>query len=134
MVKYDRPNVKSSAERAASHPSVDMRRGPASGSAPQGSATMRYARVHQPQECRSLPSLTTLSGARSALRSGAVSPNEVLVACRDRIEESEAALRAWMAWDPGAAQAEAIRMDSIRRSELPLWGIPIGIKDIRSEE
>src|SRR5206468_1307742 len=63
-------------------------------------------------------------------RSGAVSPNEVLVACRDRIEESEAALRAWMAWDPGVAQAEAIRMDSIRRSELPLWGIPIGIKDI----
>ena len=32
-----------------------------------------------------MPSFTTLSGARSVLRSGAVSPLEVLAACRDRI-------------------------------------------------
>src|SRR5712675_2288043 len=66
---------------------------------------MTYARVHRPQESRSLPSFMTLSGARSALRSG-------------------------KAWDPGTAQAEADRMDAAQRNELPLWGIPIGIKDI----
>src|SRR5207244_2369567 len=91
---------------------------------------MRYARVHQPQECRSLPSFTTLSGARSALRSGAVSPLEVLAACRDRIEQSEAGLGAWRAWDPGVTEAEANRIGAARRNDLPLWGIPIGIKDI----
>src|SRR5260370_15117429 len=77
-----------------------------------------------------LPSFTSLSGARSALRSGAASPLEVLAACRDRIEQSEAGLGAWRAWDPGVAEAEANRMDADRRNELPLWGIPIGIKDI----
>jgi len=77
-----------------------------------------------------LPSFTTLSGARSALRSGAVSPLEVLAACRDRIEQSEAGLGAWRAWDPDVAEAEANRMDAARRNELPLWGIPIGIKEI----
>ena len=83
-----------------------------------------------PRECRSLPSFITLSGARSALRSGAVSPLEVLAACRDRIERSEAALRAWRAWDPDAARAGAGRLDGAQRDELPLWGIPIGVKDI----
>ena len=77
-----------------------------------------------------MPSFTTLSSARSALRSGVVSPLEVLAACRNRIEQSEAGLGAWRAWDPGAAEAEANRMDAARRNELPLWGIPIGIKDI----
>src|SRR4029077_15754208 len=77
-----------------------------------------------------LPSFTTLSGARSALRMGAVSPFDVLGACRDRIEQSEAELGAWRTWDPGAAEAEANRMDGARRDGLPLWGIPIGIKEI----
>jgi aspartyl-tRNA(Asn)/glutamyl-tRNA(Gln) amidotransferase subunit A len=54
----------------------------------------------------------------------------VLAACRDRFEQSEAELGAWKAWDPGAAEAEANRMDAARRDELPLWGIPMGIKDI----
>ena len=77
-----------------------------------------------------MPSFTTLSDARSGLRSGAVSPVEVLAACRDRIEQSEAELGAWRTWDPGAAEAEASRMDAARRDELPLWGIPLGIKEI----
>ena len=71
--------------------------------------------------------ITTLSAARSALRSGAVSPIEVLAACRDRIEQSEAVVGAWRAFDPAPARGGADRMDA---AELPLWGIPIGIKDI----
>src|ERR1700739_1507092 len=77
-----------------------------------------------------LPSFTPLPDARSALRTGAVSPADVLAACRDRIEQSEAELGAWRAWDPGAAEAEANRMDATRRDGLPLWGIPLGIKEI----
>ena len=77
-----------------------------------------------------MPFFLTLSDARSALRSGAVSPLEVLAACRDRTERSEAALRAWRAWDPDAARAGAGRLDGAQRDELPLWGIPIGVKDI----
>src|SRR5207302_3215653 len=64
------------------------------------------------------------------LRLGAVSPVDVLAACRDRIEQSEAGVGAWRARDQGVAEAEATRMDAARRNDLPLWGIPIGIKDI----
>jgi aspartyl-tRNA(Asn)/glutamyl-tRNA(Gln) amidotransferase subunit A len=56
---------------------------------------------------------------------------EVLAACRDRIEQSEAVVRAWRAYDPGPAPGEGEdRMDVAQRTELALWGIPIGIKDI----
>ena len=79
---------------------------------------------------RLLPPITTLSASRSALRSGAASPIEVLAACGDRIEQSEALVRAWSTCDLGLAQRGADRLDAAQRSELPLWGIPIGIKDI----
>lgn len=77
-----------------------------------------------------MPPFASLSGARSALRSGAVSPIEVLAACRDRIEQSEAGVRAWRACDPGLARRGAEGMDAAQSAELPLWGIPIGIKDM----
>ena len=110
MVKYDGRSVKLSGERAASRASVDTRR--------ELAPAQRQNEVRpspQPQECRSLPSFTTLSGARSALRSGEVSPLEVLAACRDRIEQSEAGLGAWRAWDPGVTEAEANRIGAARR-------------------
>ena len=77
-----------------------------------------------------MPPFASLSGARSALRSGAVSPIEVLAACRDRIEQSEAGVRAWRACDPALARRGAEGVDAAQRAELPLWGIPIGIKDM----
>jgi aspartyl-tRNA(Asn)/glutamyl-tRNA(Gln) amidotransferase subunit A len=52
---------------------------------------------------------------------------EVLAACRDRIEQSESAVRAWRACDPDLARRGVERMHA---AELPLWGIPIGIKDM----
>ena len=54
---------------------------------------------------------------------------EVLAACRDRIEQSEALVRAWSTRDPGIGQGGA-DLDAAQRTELPLWGIPIGIKDV----
>jgi aspartyl-tRNA(Asn)/glutamyl-tRNA(Gln) amidotransferase subunit A len=54
----------------------------------------------------------------------------VVAACRDRIERSESVVRAWRAIDTAFAEGGADRMDAARHSELPLWGIPIGIKDI----
>src|SRR5216683_4636792 len=77
-----------------------------------------------------VPPFTTLSGARSALRSGALSAADVLSACLDRMEESEAVVRAWTACDPSGAMDEAGRLDAARRHDLPLWGTPIGVKDI----
>ncbi len=77
-----------------------------------------------------MPPFTTLSGARSALRSGALSAADVLSACLDRMEESEAVVRAWTACDPSGAMDEAGRLDAARRHDLPLWGTPIGVKDI----
>ncbi|MEA2591235.1 MAG: aspartyl-tRNA(Asn)/glutamyl-tRNA(Gln) amidotransferase subunit [Actinomycetota bacterium] len=55
---------------------------------------------------------------------------EVLAACRDRIEQSEAAVRAWRTCDPDLARRGVEGMEAAERTELPLWGIPIGIKDM----
>jgi aspartyl-tRNA(Asn)/glutamyl-tRNA(Gln) amidotransferase subunit A len=59
-----------------------------------------------------------------------VSPIDVLAACRDRIEQSETAVRAWRVCDLDLARRGVESMDAAERTELPLWGIPIGIKDM----
>jgi aspartyl-tRNA(Asn)/glutamyl-tRNA(Gln) amidotransferase subunit A len=55
----------------------------------------------------------------------------VLGGCLDRIEASDAALHAWAAFDPKTARDEAERLATAApRDGLPLWGIPIGVKDV----
>jgi aspartyl-tRNA(Asn)/glutamyl-tRNA(Gln) amidotransferase subunit A len=55
---------------------------------------------------------------------------DVLAVCRDRIGQSETAVRAWSACDPDLARRVVEGMDAAQRTEMPLRGIPIGIKDM----
>ena len=70
-----------------------------------------------------------LTDAGRGLRSGALTPGIVLTACLGRVEASEGRVRAWRAVDVSGAwhQAEALE---VADRDAPLWGIPIGVKDI----
>ncbi|HEU5003856.1 MAG TPA: amidase [Actinomycetota bacterium] len=70
----------------------------------------------------------TLTEARTLLASGALDPADLLAQCRGRIDASEERVKAWLAFAPGDAGAGAL--DPADRGRLPLWGIPLGIKDI----
>lgn len=76
------------------------------------------------------PELTALTIAelQPLLRSGKVSPREVLQALRSRIDETEPHLDAYLSIDLDGALNEAERVDV----NLPLGGIPIASKDIIS--
>src|SRR5579863_4827420 len=71
---------------------------------------------------------TTLTEARSLLASGALDPAELLARCRRRRDATEEQVKAWLCVAPGDAGAGAL--DPADRRRLPLWGIPVGIKDI----
>ena len=68
-----------------------------------------------------------------ALRAGDVGPVEVLDECLARIEASEAEVGAWVEIDADGARRTAARQAELPREEardLPLLGIPVGMKDI----
>src|SRR2546421_9524194 len=69
-----------------------------------------------------------IADLQSLLRHREVSPREVLEAIRDRIEEIDGKIDAYLSVDLQAAIAEAEKVDV----NLPLGGIPIAIKDIIS--
>lgn len=75
-----------------------------------------------------MPAPTTLTDARALLASGALSPEELLAMCRERIEATEGRVGAWLSFAPRDAGASSL--DPTDRDRLPLWGIPVGIKDI----
>jgi aspartyl-tRNA(Asn)/glutamyl-tRNA(Gln) amidotransferase subunit A len=68
--------------------------------------------------------------ARSALASGALSPADLLESCLAAIDASEATLRAWRLVDRSGARRQVRALDPAQRGALPLWGIPVGVKDI----
>ena len=71
--------------------------------------------------------------AVSALRAGDVGPVEVLDECLARIEASEAEVGAWVEIDADGARRTAARQAELPREQardLPLLGIPVGMKDI----
>ena len=76
----------------------------------------------------------TLVAAAAALRSGAVSPVEAVQAALDRIAATDPQLNAFIALRGAEALAEAAALersagtDSAARG--PLWGVPLGIKDV----
>jgi Asp-tRNA(Asn)/Glu-tRNA(Gln) amidotransferase A subunit family amidase len=77
--------------------------------------------------------LTTIHAAAEDIRSGRLSPVDLLDACLARIDRYEANVRAWVFVDRDAARAEAEKLTKeLRRGERrgPLHGIPVGIKDI----
>ncbi len=85
---------------------------------------------------RPLPTdLTALSAtvAAHAIRDGAITSQELVGACLDRIAEREPHVEAWAHLDPELALAEAREADATlaRGDEVgPLHGVPVGVKDI----
>ncbi len=75
-----------------------------------------------PQE---IPFLT-VAELRDAYRRGDFTPREALDALLARIEQTEPALQAYLDRNPDAARAAAASADV----QLPLGGVPIGIKDL----
>ena len=68
-----------------------------------------------------------------ALRAGNVGPVEILDECLERIDASEAEVGAWVEIDADGARRTAARQAEVSREEahdLPLLGIPFGMKDI----
>ena len=75
-----------------------------------------------------MPDPRTLTEARSLLASAALDPADLLARCRARIDAGEERVKAWLGFAPGDAGAGAL--DPADRQQLPLWGIPVGVKDI----
>ena len=77
--------------------------------------------------------LWTIHAAAEALRSGRLTPRQLLDACFEQIERHESRVRAWVFVDRELAvqQAEAATAE-LRQGHWrgPLHGIPIGVKDI----
>ena len=74
-----------------------------------------------------------LVDAVRALRAGNLGPVEILDECLERIEASESEVGAWVEIDIGGARRAAARQADLPRDEargLPLFGIPVGVKDI----
>jgi len=67
----------------------------------------------------------------SELLRGATTPRELARACRARIELREDAVGAWQAldWDFVERQIAALP-DRPRDGSAPLWGLPVGVKDL----
>jgi Asp-tRNA(Asn)/Glu-tRNA(Gln) amidotransferase A subunit family amidase len=73
------------------------------------------------------------SDAARAIRDGAITSEQLVEACLQRIRESEPAVQAWQFLNEEHALAQARTLDEQRREGRatgPLHGIPVGIKDI----
>jgi len=71
--------------------------------------------------------------AARLIREGAVSSEELVQACLERVREVEPGVQAWQFLDEELAIAQARAADERRRSGEPvgpLCGVPVGIKDI----
>jgi aspartyl-tRNA(Asn)/glutamyl-tRNA(Gln) amidotransferase subunit A len=77
--------------------------------------------------------LWTIQTASAAVRSGRLSPVELLEHCLGRIDRHEERVRAWVSVDRDGARAAAGQAAAeVRQGQWrgPLHGIPLGIKDI----
>jgi Asp-tRNA(Asn)/Glu-tRNA(Gln) amidotransferase A subunit family amidase len=77
--------------------------------------------------------LSTLHAAGDDIRTGRLTPVDLLEACLERIDRLEDRVHAWVFVDSKGARAEAERLTAELRHgnwHGPLHGIPIGIKDI----
>ena len=75
----------------------------------------------------------TASEARQQIADGALTSQQLVQACLERIGETDAGIGAWVHLDAEAALAQADELDDLRRRGRtlgPLHGIPVGLKDI----
>jgi Asp-tRNA(Asn)/Glu-tRNA(Gln) amidotransferase A subunit family amidase len=81
---------------------------------------------------RQAPDLSAAAAAR-LIREGALTSEELVLACLERCRELEPKVQAWTFLDEEHALAQARAADELRRSGQvfgPLCGVPVGIKDI----
>ena len=79
------------------------------------------------------PSGLTIAAARRQLSAGRLSCEELVTACLERIDELDAAIFAWARLRAEGALDDARAIDASpdgATRDLPLAGIPIGLKDI----
>jgi len=82
-----------------------------------------------------MPDLYDITAAEAArrIRSGALSPSNLLASCLKRIDAVEPTLKAWVHLDRDAAARVAVQRDIEAREGRfmgPLHGVPVALKDI----
>jgi Asp-tRNA(Asn)/Glu-tRNA(Gln) amidotransferase A subunit family amidase len=82
-----------------------------------------------------MPDLYDVTAAEAArrIRSGALSPSNLLASCLKRIDAAEPTLKAWVHLDREAAARVAVQRDIEGREGRfmgPLHGVPVALKDI----
>ena len=80
-----------------------------------------------------MPEPTTIAAAAGFIRSGRLTPVELLEQCLDRTDRYEDRVRAWAHLDRDGARQQAERLSAELKAGQhrgPLHGIPIGVKDI----
>ncbi len=65
-----------------------------------------------------------------AYREGRATVQDYITSCSQRIADLEARVQAWEWFDPSRAMAEAEERAGGILQDLPLFGIPVGVKDI----
>ena len=65
-----------------------------------------------------------------AYREGRATVQDYVASCSARIAELEPRIQAWEWFDPSRAMAEAEERAGGILADLPLFGIPVGVKDI----
>src|SRR5258708_8992590 len=65
-----------------------------------------------------------------AYREGRATVQDCVAACRERVGALEPRIQAWEWFDPSRAMAEAEERAGGILGDLPLFGIPVGVKDI----
>lgn len=72
----------------------------------------------------------TASELLELLKSSATTPKAIAQSCIERIREVDSALNAWEYFDEVAIEAQLAKIETYNRDEYPLYGIPVGVKDI----
>src|SRR4051812_22169108 len=80
-----------------------------------------------------MPEPTTITEAAEFIRTGELTPSDLLDQCLVRIDRYEERVKAWVHIDRDGARTQAARLTTeLKQNNYrgPLHGIPIGIKDI----
>src|SRR5436190_19232511 len=79
-----------------------------------------------------MPEPTTITAAAEFIRTGELTPSDLLEQCLARVDRYEERVRAWVYIDREGAREQAARLTAEVKQNYrgPLHGIPVGIKDI----
>lgn len=72
----------------------------------------------------------TATQLQELLRSNAITPEEIVQSCRQRIREIDPIVHAWEFIDDEAIQTQLSKISTYTQADYPLYGIPLGVKDI----